>query len=45
MVKAKKVYSKPVLRSSKIKTVQFYSRNSLRNSADTESLLLAGVVS
>ena len=45
MAKPKKAYLRPTLKSSKIKVINFYSRGSLRSSADAENLLLAGVYS
>jgi len=45
MARDKRSYEKPKLKSSKIKLINFYSRNSLRGTADVENLLLAGVVS
>lgn len=39
MPKEKKRYAKPSVKSSKIKTISFYGRNSLRGAADSEMLL------
>ena len=45
MVKVQKKYQKPSLKSSRIKPVRFYGRSSSAPTAESESYLLAGVIS
>lgn len=44
MVKTKKGYKKPSIKSSKLKTIFYYSRGAIV-SADEAEFLLAGVIS
>lgn len=44
MVKDKKTYKRPLINSSKLKTISYYSRGSM-TSADQAYYLLAGVIS
>mgnify|MGYP001580238674 CR=1 FL=1 len=41
MKKKKKIYIRPSIKSSKIRTIFFYGGNSLRSAADSEFLLAA----
>jgi len=41
MKKKKKIYIRPSIKSSKIKTIFFYGRSSSRSAADSEYLLAA----
>ena len=38
-----KVYDKPSIKSSKIKTISFYGRDSIRGASDSEMLLAVEV--